>query len=534
MTPARHGGKGRIVVSLCLLFVFIAAVLTVGFFLDTSLDAPSYELHQDLGNTNVPRRPEICPLLKHPSHDVQDATPLTSGMNHDHYPRRDLQVGHQRSFWVWDFNNQLFNEINATLLAVGTHGYVFMEHSCITELGETAATQQAEGIRDEFDSVIYPRVTDLSGHPDGSLGDIDGDPHIVILLSRSANYYSERNELDLPYSNMCEMVYLYYRTWLPYVAHEFQHLIWFNNEWDEPHYLLEGLSQYAEYYAGYLAPHDNIVPWVPDFLQHPEDSLLYWNMFGSPELPMTIDYGGAYLFTFYIAEHYGIDILRNLITEPTDGAYGVEAVLQAAGNDITFNELYLNWITAVTIDELGFGDNLYGFEGLDARISQYDTVNDPSLLNDTISLRYYGIHIHKLLSPPDTFTVQIKKTSNHTIGVSLALHDAHGWHTYQSLHDETNTTVTDTFTGLSADVAYLITSYMQNQTPNVVKASSYGHGPSTEIEISILGDSTSTTPTIPWNGANLGLIVSLSVFCGVSFLIAITILKKQKKSHEEN
>ncbi len=419
------------------------------------------------------------------------------------------------------------------MLAVGAHGYVFMENSCITELGEPAATTQTEEIRDEFDSVIYPQVTDLSGHPNGSLGDIDGDPHIVLLLSQNlVSYYSQRNEVDLPYSNLCEMVYLYYKTWMmPTVAHEFQHLIWFNNEWDEPHFLLEGLAQYAEYYAGYLAPYDNLEPRVPSFLQHPEDSLLYWNMFGADGLPMSIDYGGAYLFAFYLAEHYGVDILRNLITEPTDGAHGVEAVLQAAGCDITFNELYLNWVTAVTIDALGFSDNLYGFEGLDARITQYDTVNEPTLLNDTISLRYYGIHIHRLQSPPDNFTVQIKKASNHAIGVSLALHDVHGWHIYQTLHGEADVTVTDSVTGSSADVAYLITSYMESQTPPV--PSGYGLGPLTEIEVAISQESTPTTPFTPWNEASLGIIIPLAVFCGVCLLIITTILIKRKKSSDE-
>ena len=529
----RWVGRGRIVVSLCLLFLFITAVLTMGFYLDTSDNMSSYELHQDLGDSSVPKHSEKYSILKHSSRDMKDTTLQPSKDVHDHNPSRDLPVGHQRGFWVYDFNNQLFYETSATLLAVGEYGYVFMEDSCITELGEAAATEQTEGIRDEFDSVIYPRVTDLSGHPNGSLGDIDGDPHIVLLLSRSSNYYSERNELDFPYSNLCEMCYIYYRAWVPpMIAHEFQHLIWFNNEWDEPHFLLEGLSQYAEYYAGYLEPYDNIGPWVPYFLQHPEDSLLYWNMLSAGGLTRTIDYGGAYLFAFYLAEHYGVDILRGLITEPADGAHGVETVLQTAGYDITFNELYLNWVTAVTIDEVGFGDNLYGFEGLDARINQYDPVNEPTLLNDTISLRYYGIHIHKLQSPPDNFTVQIKKDSNHAIGVSLALHDVHGWHIYQSLHNETDTTVTDSFTGSSADVAYLITSYMESQTPPV--PSGWGLGPLTEIEISIPGDSTPSTPPTPRNGTSLCIIIPLSVFGGVCLLIAITILKRQKKSSEES
>ncbi|MFX0113754.1 MAG: hypothetical protein ACFFB3_04340 [Candidatus Hodarchaeota archaeon] len=439
------------------------------------------------------------------------------------------EVGFQRPFWVCDFTVPSYSEINATLLAIGEHCYIFMDNSCIAELGEPAAMEQSNFIRDEFDTIIFPRVTDLAGHPNGTLGDIDGDPRIIILLTRNrANYYSELNEFPLDYSNECEMIYIYYRSsstaWhLATVAHEFHHLIWFNHEMDEPQFILEALAQYAEYYAGYLASWDNVNPRVASFLRQPGDSLLHWNFHNADGLSSHIDYGSAYLFAFYIAEHYGVEILRNLITEPTDGPHGIEAVLRAAGYDITFNDLYLNWITAVTIDELGFQNDLYGFKEIDARISCYELVEELPLLNEAIAIRYYGFYVHKLQSPPNSFAIQIRKSSNQTIGVSLAVLNDYGWQVHQCLHDEADTIINDHFRGSKIDVAYLITSYVVNHTPTTSR-SARGLGVSTNIEISV------TQRPITSERSSRALCIPLSALAGIGFSIILSIWIKQNRT----
>ncbi|MFX1595735.1 MAG: hypothetical protein ACFFBK_06700, partial [Promethearchaeota archaeon] len=386
-------------------------------------------------------------------------------------------TSYQRTFWMWDSNNWSYYKINATLVSVGENCYIYMEDYCIAEIGEFAAIKQAEGICDEFDDIIYPRIIELAGHPNGTIGDIDGDPKIIILLSSNPiSYYDQRNELKLEYSNLCEMFHIYYKTWIPTIAHEFHHLIWFNNEMDEPHFTLEALAEYAVFYADYLAPYNNLSPQTELFLNHPEDSLLYWNMLNS------IDYGGVYLFAFYIAERYGLEILRNLIMEPADGAYGIENVLKNSGNNISFNELYLNWITALTLDEIGFMNNLYGFENLDARVTNYTSVNFP-LINDKVKLYYYGFHVHKISSLPNNFAVEIKKDQNTTIGFSIAFHDSMGWHVYQNLNNEGNSLINEKFIGSEIDEAYIITSYIFNQTPPI--PSENGLGPFIYIEITI-------------------------------------------------
>jgi hypothetical protein len=471
-----------------------------------------------------------CSILQHSNRDQQNHKLLASQNTQKVSKSMDThEVGSQRSFWIWDFTALIFDEIDATILTIGKYCYIYMENSCVSELGESVAIAQSEAIGDEFDNTIYPRVTDLAGHPNGTLGDIDGDPRIVILLCHEPIcYYSQRNEQILNYSNQCEMFYIYsdlfkwgYERLFSAIAHEFHHLIWFNNEMDEPQFILEALAEYAMYHSGYLGSSDNLSSRTPFFLEHPEDSLLHFNIDSENGLTRAIDYGGGYLFAVYIAEHYGVDILRNLITEPADGPHGIENLLNAAGYNITFNELYLNWITAITIDELGFQNNLYGFENLNARISKYDIVQELPIVNNTISLRYYGFHIHKLESPPDNFTLKIKKALNRTIGVSIAFYDTFGWHVYQNLHREEGTQVTDHLQGDSIDVAYLITTYMCNQTP-IVTRPNYGLGALTNLEISIIQTPTNTSNTT--NTTSIPLTTILGIPFGSIVVLVVSVL----------
>jgi hypothetical protein len=528
LLSTKYQPRMQLLPSLGLLTILVVGILIpIGAF-NISEPKSYFHYHQRSNETNLQKYSERCDTLKQLNCELQNHTFQSSRIKQGQSQRKDSQeVGYQRTFWIYDFTASFFYEITATLLAIGEYSLVFMENNCITELGELVAIGKTATIRDEFDSTIYPRITDLAGHPNGTLGDIDGDPRIVILLSNCANYYSERNELPFDYSNQCEMIYIHYRIpVVSVVAHEFHHLIWFNNEWDEPQFILEALAQYAMYYAGYLEPYNNLAPQVAAFLPHPEESLLYWNMYNEGGVSAVIDYGSAYLFAFYIEEQFGVEVLRNLITESTDGPHGIETVLQTAGYDITFNELYLNWITALTIDELGFCNNLYGFENLDARITHYSPVGVLPFLNQTISLRYYGFHIHRLQLPPDNFTVQIEKPSNQTIGVSIASHDAFGWHIYQKLHDEEDIIVTDNVKGNQIDVAYIITSYMLNHTPTVTRSYDIGLGPLTYIDISII--STPITLEVPW-----GLIIPLSAFCGICLLIVTVITIRKRKHFDE-
>ncbi len=395
--------------------------------------------------------------------------------------KKEIDIEEKRVFWSYNYVRGEYFEVHSKLLAIGDWCYIYMEEECIPKLGENSIMAKVEEICNEFDNVIYPRIIDLAGHPNGTMGDIDGDPKIFILFLDNYNYYSEVNDIEHNVSNLCEMIYicyrLYHHDWLyATMAHEFHHLIWFNNDWGEPPFTLEALAQYATYHAGYLGPYNNLVPQVDSFLPHPENSPLYWTD--------DQDYGSTYLFAFYIAEKYGVDILRDLITEPDDGPHGIEAVLHAAGYDITFNELFMNWITALTLDELGFQNNLFGFEGFDVRITSYEVVDKLPLANKTISVSHYAFNIHKLETPPNNFTVIINKIPEDVIGISLAVHDSCGWHVQQNLHYGEASTITKSFSGSLIDEAYIVTSYISRNTP--IAPEERGSGPSINIDITII------------------------------------------------
>jgi hypothetical protein len=335
-------------------------------------------------------------------------------------------IGDNRSFWNFDFDEDVYYLIDAFLLAIGNHCYIYIEDSVINILGEEEALDRAELYRDEFDTIIYPRVTDFAGDPEGTLGDIDGDPRFFILVMENRwSCYRQTNEIEASYSNMCEMVYICYRTNNPLntIAHEFHHLVWFNYEFDEVHFILEGLAEYATYYAGYL-PNHNMTVRVPYILNDPNNSLIYFDI--EPE-----DYGASYLLAFYLAEQYGVQFLRDLVQHEDDGALGLETALNNAGHNISFNELYMDWMTALTIDEQGFEDNRYCLQDIDATFQEYTTIDSFPYQNDNVTLYCYGSEVYQIQSPPDNFTIEMSQPTDGIAAISVAYKDANGWHVQQ-------------------------------------------------------------------------------------------------------
>ncbi|MFX1304893.1 MAG: hypothetical protein ACFE9X_16180, partial [Promethearchaeota archaeon] len=200
--------------------------------------------------------------------------------------------------------------------------------------------------------------------------------------------------------------------------------------------------------------------------------------------------------------------------EPADGAHGIENVLQREGYNITFNQLYLNWITALTLDKVGFWNNLYGFETIDARVTKYNIAEVP-LLNDKVKLYYYGFHIHKIQSPSNEFTIEIQKDLDKTIGISIIFHDTLGWHLYQDLTNKETKSITQDIFGSEIDEFYLITTYICAKTP--APPSENGLGPFTYIEVTI--DHITRDSLIPF------LIISGN-FTLLLIIIMIFIIKK--------
>ena len=69
------------------------------------------------------------------------------------------------------------------MLAKGPNCYVYVLDDVIASQGEGSSTTIANNWRDEFENKIYPNDVLYFGTPDGTLGDIDGDSHVTILMA---------------------------------------------------------------------------------------------------------------------------------------------------------------------------------------------------------------------------------------------------------------------------------------------------------------------------------------------------------------
>jgi hypothetical protein len=194
---------------------------------------------------------------------------------------------------------------------------------------------------------------------------------------------------------------------------------------------------------------------VSDFLTDPHDSLIYFEVEAQ-------DYGACYLFAFYLAEQYGVQFLRDLVQHEGDGALGLETALKDAGHNTSFNELYLDWMTALTIDQQGFESDRYYFRSMDATIQEYTSIDSLPYQDVGVSLYCYGSKVYRIISPPDNFCVSMSQPTGGVAGLSVAYRDANGWHV-QQMQNQGRAIMR--VSGESIDAAYFIVSYLYSDAP---------------------------------------------------------------------
>lgn len=386
---------------------------------------------------------------------------------------QDEEIGNQEIFWSVDIGAGMYVQKLATLLSVGEKCYVYMANETIAALGESIAISRCNFYRNGFDEVIYDKNVEFMGHPDGRFGDIDGDSKVTIFIvdtNGSGGFYLQKDEIAThPYSNHREMIYIDQRFATSQVAlmtimHEFNHLIWFNNEMDEGHFLLEGAAEFSIFYAGYTSDWENLTGHTNLFSENHQQSLLSFHLNGGR--PLMEDYGKSYLFILYLVEQFGIDFLSNLVLAHPDGPLGVDFALNETGSNAKFNDVFLNWITTCSIDSENFALGKYGFINVDFTVVPDDVISNYPLQRSDVIHYPYGFHVKKLVQPPDNFTFSITNPyPTYSMGVSIALHDQSGWHVMQSLHSESSELININVSGKEINEAYIVTSLMQENTP---------------------------------------------------------------------
>ncbi len=296
--------------------------------------------------------------------DVGEIPPVVN----THVP--DYAVGDRQEFWVHDMDSGSDFQITAELIHKTGVAYAWVE------AGQNVNVERLVQAVDRFSKSSYPALRAYFGS-EWNPG-VDNDPRLHILHANGlgahiAGYYSSSDEysrLAQPTSNEKEMFYVQL-DWVnglginsfqydTVLAHEFQHMIHWYTDMNEETWIGEGLSEFAQDVAGFGANS----AFARGFLRVPDTQLTGW---GDSSSGNDAHYGAAYLFITYFAQRFGADLTRALVAHPANGTGGFDEILAWSGSNLTFNDLFADWVIANYLDApdaLGL-DGVYGYRDLD-------------------------------------------------------------------------------------------------------------------------------------------------------------------------
>ena len=314
-----------------------------------------------------------------PTRDIRDlALRLRPGVDFipETVPAPNYTVGDRLPFWVANVDNNEHFQVEAELLHKNDVVYVWAERGHDLDLDAMAASA------DRFAKNIYPQVRAFFG-TEANPG-IDADPRLHILHATSlgrgiAGYFSSADafsSLANPFSNQKEM-FTISLDWLlqlndfelyeTVLAHEFQHMVHWNNDRNEETWVNEGMSELAQEVAGYLPD----LGFARVYARQPGTQLTTWNTDPNDN---GRHYGAAYLFMAYFLQRFGEEMTRAVVSQPDNGTQGFDSALRKAGLDLTFEDVFADWTIANYVSDFDAlaKHGIYGYRQLQAPVPALD------------------------------------------------------------------------------------------------------------------------------------------------------------------
>ncbi len=273
-------------------------------------------------------------------------------------------LGQTNNFFVeksYDFQGR--EKITAILQKVTDQLYFYFDKDWWDSLSrekQNEVNSSVTSLSQEFEQKIYPILTQNFGS-EWRPG-IDGDQRITILVQpmvkEAGGYFNSGDEylrVQVPTSNQREMVYLNSEHLTEpliksYLAHEFTHLITFNQKdklrgISEEIWFNEARADFSPTLLGYDKEYQdsNLQKRVQIFLANPRDSLTEW-------LNSRSDYGVVNLFTQYLVDHYGVKILSDSLKSSKTGIPSINETLAKQGFQEDFSQIFTDWLIALYVN----------------------------------------------------------------------------------------------------------------------------------------------------------------------------------------
>jgi len=257
-----------------------------------------------------------------------------------------------------------WTKIDATCLYISKHGIFYVDNRDISKI-HSRIVQYGD---------VFDRIYQINREKFGQENDVDCNGKIIIVISQeitngTLGYFNAGDKYsssDYKFSNQGDIIYItsdLYDTDIVFgaIAHEFQHMIYFDEHYNRGTtalltWLNEALSQAAEYYNGFLTSH---TLWMQHFLARGwmQLSLTHWTQ---------ENYGYGALFIRYIIDQFGDSVIKKMCA--TDKV-GIMAVEQATGVD--FNIIFKYFSRALVL--IGTSEDCsphYRFTSLDVNMLQ--------------------------------------------------------------------------------------------------------------------------------------------------------------------
>ncbi|HVN15115.1 MAG TPA: hypothetical protein VMT73_05190, partial [Anaerolineales bacterium] len=281
-------------------------------------------------------------------------------------PSAPLQIGATQKFWVTNVDTNKNFQVDATLRYVTAHSYFWVGD------GASYSESDMKKLMDTFENKIYPTDREFFGS-EWTPG-VDGDPHVYIVYTRgtgasNAGYFSSPDELNPlihKYSNGHEIFFFNadnmslgseetYST----LAHEFQHMIHWNQDRNETSWINEGFSMVAEFLNGYPVYFDQY------YTPNPDLELTDWLPDPGSNGP---HYGESFLFLDYFLDRFGDQATQALVKDQENSLPSVDDTLKnlnitdpQTGKVITADDVFMDWAVAMYLKDGLVGDGRYTY-----------------------------------------------------------------------------------------------------------------------------------------------------------------------------
>ncbi len=348
--------------------------------------------HQALENTRL-FKPQV---YRHMLEDAQQLAKRTSQQDTLFTVRR---------FYVYNLENNSFDEIYAKLMAIGAKSQVWVdtmelynEHvdqGVVDSIFNNLENITPAGSRDPSKGIVVleeeyfgdPPNRDGDGKVDFLIVDIQdgwepGNSYVAgFFFSWDQTSNNGSNQRDILYIDSYPGIFNGQDTNpkrpLSVLAHEFQHLIHYNYDPGEETFVNEGLSEMASVICGYPLRNPS------RYFSNPDVPLFDWDNISGNVLA---DYERAALFTLYYTEQLGDSILRTVVSSTKRGQEGLDGAFKAIDPGSSFERMFEYFTVANVLNAVDY-DSRFGYQypvsGL-PRFARSHTDPNQSIANNSV------------------------------------------------------------------------------------------------------------------------------------------------------